>query len=246
LSYDVPDTISRGAGGPLLTLDENLRRLGELQLAFMPGSAWLYGMSIDVLGGIIATINGSDLEGAVARYVTTPLGMADTHFHLTDPARLTTPYGDAPGTPVRLPEPHWVANNNSREPFSPRRAYERDAAQSGGGGMAGTAGDFMKLLVAVQGDFLTPAGRALALTNQIGDLPGMADGLRWSMLGTVIDDRALARHPAPDGTVHWGGSWGNHGALDPASGRTLAVFTNTMFEGFNGRFRDDIAAAVFA
>ena len=246
LGYNVTEDISRGAGGPILTLEENLRRLARLPLAFMPGSGWLYGMSIDVLGAVIAAINGSDLEAATVKYVTGPLGMADTRFHLTDPKRLTIPYGDGKPAPIRLPEPHWVVNNDSREPFSPKRAFEPEAAQSGGGGMLGTAGDYMALLEALNGDLLAPATRTAAFTNQIGDIPREEAGQRWGLFGSIIADPAAARYGTPDGTIHWGGSWGNNWVLDPVTNRIIVVFTNTMFEGCNGPFRDELREAAYA
>lgn len=246
LTYTVTDDISRGAGGPIITLEENLKRLAKMPLAFAPGTAWRYGMSIDVLGAIIATINGSDVEGAVLKYVAGPLGMPDTRFRLPDPARLTTPYGDGKPEPIRLPEPHWVHNNNSSEPFSPARAYNPDAPQSGGGGMVGTAGDFIKVLEALKGDFLKPVTREAAFTNQIGNLPREDAGQRWGLFGSIIADPRAAGYSAPPGTMHWGGSWGNNWVLDRASGLTIVVFTNTMFEGCNGPFRDELREAVYA
>lgn len=246
LSYNVGEDISRGAGGPILTLEENLRRLAKLPLAFAPGSAWLYGMSIDVLGAVIAKINGSDVEGAVVKYVADPLGMRDTRFRLTDATRLTVPYGDGKPVPFRLPEPHWVENNDGREPFSPRRAFEPEAAQSGGGGMLGTASDFMTLLEALSGDLLAPATRTAAFTNQIGNISREAAGQRWGLFGAIIADPAAAHYGTPAGTIHWGGSWGNNWVLDPVTNRTIVVFTNTMFEGCTGPFREELREAAYA
>jgi CubicO group peptidase (beta-lactamase class C family) len=77
ITYDVPATISSGLSGiATISLEENLRRLADVPLAFEPGTGWAYGMGIDVLGGVIAAINASSLEQAVAKYVCGPLGMA--------------------------------------------------------------------------------------------------------------------------------------------------------------------------
>ena len=113
-------------------------------------------MSIDVLGGVVAAINRSDLEGAVTAYVTGPLGMADTHFFVSDKARLAHPYGDGKPRPFRMSEPQPIEENGTIRVFSPKRIFQSRAPQSGGSGMAGTAADFMKLLEALRaGPFLT-------------------------------------------------------------------------------------------
>ena len=65
ITYDVPPDVSPGLSGPVISLEENLRRLAKAPLAFTPGTGWAYGMGIDVLGGVIAAINGSSLEAAV-------------------------------------------------------------------------------------------------------------------------------------------------------------------------------------
>ena len=247
LTYDgAPADVSRGADpADLMPLTENLRRLARGTLAFAPGTAWHYGLSIDVLGGVLATINTSDLEGAVANYVTGPLHMDDTHFFVTDKARLAHPYGDGQPRPFRMAEPQAIENDPGKvEYFSPRRIFQSDAPQSGGAGMAGTATDLMKLLEALRGGFLKPATRDTAFTNQIGALPRDDAGQRFGFLGAVIDDpQASGWHVR--GLVHWGGIWGNNWIVEPATSTVVVVYTNTMREGCNGPFREQIRDAVF-
>ncbi len=49
-----------------------------------------------------------------------------------------------------------------------------------------------------------------------------------------------------EGLIEWGGIWGNSWILDPAGRTSVVAFTNTMREGCNGPFRDQIRDAVFA
>ena len=132
-------------------------------------------------------------------------------------------------------------------PFSVPRIFEARAPQSGGAGMAGTAGDVMRLLEALRGDFLSAGLREQAFGNQIGAIPRSAGdaGKRFGFLGAVVVDPAAAGTAMPAGTVDWGGAWGHNWIVDRASGTTVVVCTNTTFEGCNGPFREDIAAAVF-
>ncbi len=246
----LPDNASGGLSGVINSLTETLQNLAKVPLAFAPGTGWDYGTGIDVLGGVLAAINGSDVEDAIARYVTGPLGMADTHFYVTDPRRLATPYAD--GTPpVRMGEPHgiWDQAGTTVTTFSPSRILNPAAPQNGGAGMAGTADDVMKMLEVYHGrpGLLEPGTVAMALANQIGDLPRRAQdaGKRFSFIGAVLDDAVAANNPAPLGTVDWGGAWGHNWVVDPVNRMTIVVCTNTTFEGCNGPFRDDILRAVY-
>lgn len=247
LSYDnVPDNVSRGSDPrDLMPLTENLRRLSRAPLSFAPGTAWAYGMSIDVLGGVVAAINRSDLEGAVAAYVTGPLGMSDTHFFVADKDRLAVPYGDGKPRPFRMSEPQPIEENGMVRVFSPKRIFQSRAPQSGGSGMAGTAADFMKLLEGLRaGPFLSAATREAALGNRIGTIPRDDLGQKFSFIGAYVEDpEASGWHVA--GLLHWGGVWGGNWILEPASGTAVVVLTNTMREGCNGPFREEIRDAVF-
>ena len=235
LTYGGGGDFPRGLSGPLIPLDEVMRRLAAEPLMFAPGTGWEYGMSIDVLGAVVAAVNGSDVAGAVARYVTGPLGMVDTVFGVSDVARLAVPYHDGP-PPIRMEGEVTF----SETPFSVPRIFQ-DAPQSGGAGMAGTAGDVMRLLEALRGDFLSAGLRAAAFANQIGDLPREA-GKRFGYLGAIT---VAAGAAMPVGAVDWGGAWGHNWVVDRASGTTIGVCTNTTFEGCNGPFREEVARAVF-
>src|SRR3569832_1412561 len=109
----VPSDVSTGSDpGPAMGLEENLRRLSRMTLAFAPGTAWDYGMSIDVIGGVLATLDGSPdgLDAVVQKHVTGPLGMIDTRFYATDAKRLAHPYADA-RPPLRMAESQEVHND---------------------------------------------------------------------------------------------------------------------------------------
>ena len=243
LHYGGTGHYSRGMSGPLLAFDENLARIGAEPLVFTPGSAWEYGVSIDVLGGVLAAINGSDLAGVVARYVTGPLAMVDSLFGVSDAGRLAQPYQDGP-PPLRMEgEVVVVGRDGGVTPFSVPRIFDACAPQSGGAGMAGTAGDVMRLLEALRGDFLSGGLRDEAWANQVG---GMREGGKgFGYLGAVTLDPAAAGTAMPVGAVDWGGAWGHNWVVERQSGTVIVVCTNTLFEGCNGAFREEVVEAVF-
>ena len=248
LGYILPDDVPGGLSGPLMPLTENLRRLSRVPLTFAPGTGWMYGMSIDVLGGVLAAINRSTLGEVLARYTTGPLAMKDTLFGVSDPARLAQPYADG-APPERMREDHAMnGDDGGVVMFSSSRIFQSNAPQSGGAGMAGTAADVMALLDGVtNATIIAPATRDIALSNQIGDLPRRPSdaGKRFGLLGAVTVDPVLSNNPVPVGTVDWGGAWGHNWMIEPASQTTIVTLTNTLWEGCNGPFREQVAAAVF-
>lgn len=247
LTYGGTGTFARGLSGPIQSLEDWLAEIAEAGLLFAPGTGWEYGMSSDVLGGVVASVNGSDLAGALARHVSGPLGMTDTQFGVTDLARLAVPYADG-RPPIRMGEPHVMrGDDGSDTEFSPARILTPGVPQSGGAGLAGTAGDVMRLLRGLAGDFLSPALRDAAFANQIGALPRREGdaGKRFGFLGAVTQDPKAARTALPVGAVDWGGAWGHNWVVDRASGTVIVVCTNTTYEGCNGAFREEIIQAVF-
>ena len=244
------EQVAGGIANDDLALEEVIRRLARTPLVFAPGTAWLYSMAIDVLGCVIASIENCSLGEAVARHVTGPLGMVDTAFHATDPARLATPYGDHPGGAERMRDPHTMPDLWGGETtFAPSRIFNDKAFQSGGGGMAGTAPDFMNLLVALLDGgkpILTREIAATAFANQIGDVTRLNEpGEGFSYFGALLTDPDSAGSPASRGTVRWGGIYGNHWFADPLAKLALVAFTNTAFEGSDGPFRNEIRDALY-
>lgn len=74
--------VQDGAFGTGITLEENLARVASAPLKFEPGTAWGYGLGIDVIGRVIEVATNLPLEIAVSDLVTDPLDMADTVFHV--------------------------------------------------------------------------------------------------------------------------------------------------------------------
>lgn len=73
--------------GPLLTLAEMVERLGELPLAYHPGTGWEYSIATDVVARLVEVISGQRFGDFLAARILQPLGMRDTGFVLTDEQR---------------------------------------------------------------------------------------------------------------------------------------------------------------
>jgi CubicO group peptidase (beta-lactamase class C family) len=246
--YDRAAGISEGMDMPGRGMAENLERIAAQPLAFAPGTAWRYSVGIDVLGGAMEQAAGKSLPAIVAERITGPLGLADTEFVASRPERLATAYADGAPRPIRMAEHQPVQGKDGMLHFAPGRAFDPTAFPSGGGGMVGTAGDFLTFLEAMrQGGepILSPPSIALLSRNAVGSfdagLPGRGFGLGWS----ISRDPAAAGLPFSAGTWQWGGVYGHSWFVDPARRLSVVSFTNTAVAGVNGAYPDAIRAAIY-
>lgn len=242
--------VSDGLDSPGIGLEENLRRLARLPLAFEPGSAWNYSLATDVLGAVLQEAAGLPLPALVEQRVTGPLGMADTHFFAREPERLAVAYADGEPRPARMGESHAVAFGESSILFAPGRALDAAAYPSGGAGMVGTAEDFLRFLEAIRSGgapILSAQGAALLTQNAIGTLPVSAAGPGWgfSLGASVLLDPAAAQSPQSAGTWQWGGAYGHSWFVDPLERLSVVALTNTAIAGMTGDFPTALRDAVY-
>ena len=112
------------------TNEELVGKLAGLPLMFEPGTTWEYSMSTDVLGRVVEIASGQSLAGFIAERITAPLGMADTGF-------------SAPGAKAaRVAEPLVDKATGKKPPM--RNPAKAGRWQSGGGGLCGTAADYVR------------------------------------------------------------------------------------------------------
>ncbi|WP_375449909.1 serine hydrolase domain-containing protein [uncultured Devosia sp.] len=243
--------VSGGMSDTDLSLDDNLRRLATVPLVHAPGAGWVYGKGMDVMGGVLATIQGGSLDEAVRHYVTGPLRLKDTGFFVSDATRLGPVYADNPGgAPTRMAGPTFVPGRGGSGgvTFFPDRVFNPRAFQSGGSGGVGTAADFMTFLEALRtggGEILSRQTMATAVQNQIGTIirePGSA----FCFLGALVTDPVAAATPQPVGTYEWGGIYGHRWFVDPLNKLSVVVMSNTANEGCSGPFPRQVRDAIYA
>lgn len=252
LTYDLDigngKPASGGTGPSDFDLAENIARIAALPLAFPPGTAWRYSVGIDVLGGVMEAADGRPLPEIVKARVTDPLGMADTAFRPVDTNRLAVAYAD--GTPpVRMGDTELVKDGDGFVLFWPGRAFDPTAFPSGGAGMIGSAEDFLAFLETMRqggAPLLSPASMPLLTEARTVDLDPAPSGRGYSHGWSVYRDPAVQDAPCRPGTWAWGGIYGNQWYVDPASGLTIVIFTNTAVEGCNGALPNNIFRAVYA
>jgi CubicO group peptidase (beta-lactamase class C family) len=117
------------------TPDEFMKRLGGLPLAHQPGERWLYHMSAEILGVLIARVSGKSLGAFLHERIFEPLGMKDTGFHVPEARldRLPTCYG------TDMVTGQLVVLQEARGGYAARPP----AFESGAGGLVSTADDLL-------------------------------------------------------------------------------------------------------
>lgn len=117
--------------GTPLTPDGWLKALGSLPLSYPPGERFHYSHATEVLGFLVARIEGQPLGEVLQRRIFGPLGMGDTGFWVApeDRDRLAKLYrlGEAGLEDVSFP------HTDAPTPF-----------EAGGGGLISTADDYLK------------------------------------------------------------------------------------------------------
>ena len=238
--------VSDGMDQPGLGFTENLKRITEAGLVFPPGAAWLYSVSMDVLGAAMERAAGKTLGEVVAERVTDKLGMADTGFSVADSRRLAKAYADGP-PPVPMGETHVVPFAElSGIRFAPDRIFDKRSFPSGGAGMACSAPDFITFLEAIrQGGAPVVSGEtAQAMrTNQTGShaIVTSGPGMGFGFGGAVVTDQAANGTPLPNGAWLWGGVYGHTWFV--AGTTSFVLMTNTSTEGMSGRVAQELIAA---
>ncbi|MGP7817329.1 serine hydrolase domain-containing protein [Niallia sp. 01092] len=243
--------VSDGMDRSGLSLEENMYRLSTVPLLYSPGTKWGYSIATDVLGAVISKATNTSLPALVKSYITEPLNMIDTTFHVKDNNRIVTPYLSGSPIPKRMEEIEiaQVFEGTAGIKFEPARSFDKDAFPSGGSGMNGSALDFIKFLEELRaGESLIPAEiKKEMLRIQTGDLdldnwPGRGFGLGF----TILKNPKEANTKESIGTWRLGGAYGHSWFVDPIKEITVVSFTNTAFEGMAGQFTIDLCNAVYS
>ncbi len=219
--------------------------LASLPLIDQPGAGFHYGHSTDLLGLLIARMEGTDLAEVLRRRIFEPLGMKDTGFVVAPAARdrRAGMYGfNGEGRLVRL----TVAPGGATVAERPAEM----AYVSGGAGLWSTLDDYLAFARVFLGDgavdgvrLLKPESLALMTANRLSDaqraeakMLGMAafgTGAGFGLGVAMVTDPATAsvmRGKGGVGTVGWPGAYGGWWQADPTDGSVMILLQHNMVE----------------
>jgi CubicO group peptidase (beta-lactamase class C family) len=211
-------------------------------LLFDPGDRWEYGISIDWVGKMVEAVSGTRLDRYFQDNISAPLGMRDTSFKLSASQR------------ARLAAVH------QRDEAGALAATELELPQEpeffmGGGGLYGTAGDYLTFARMIMQDgrvngtqVLRPETVALMSQNHIGALevgafktamptlsndlelfPGMSK--KWGL--SFLINTATAPTGRSAGSLAWAGLANTYFWIDRAR-RVCGVFLSQVLPFYDG------------
>ena len=204
---------------PFLSLEEFVDKIASLPLAFQPGEAWRYSVSIDVLGRILEVLEGKRLEDILRNLILDPLGMNETSFFLdkTKAERLMPMHGTNNFNElISLNQKDLVVVDIEKtHPSEGLNIHER-----GGGGLFSTVKDyqlFCKFLLDRKDKEGTPLISSMMhnfmLKNRIQKNllplklgPRLLDGYGWNLIGRVMIDSGQAMSLTNNGEFGWAGA----------------------------------------
>jgi CubicO group peptidase (beta-lactamase class C family) len=227
-----------------LTPDAWIARLATLPLIDHPGAGFHYGLSTDLLGFLIARLEGAPLSAVLDRRVLTPLGMGDTGFTVP-PQKRDRCAGlcgfDDEGRVTALtaaPGRHALDQRPDGMTF-----------ESGGGGLWLTLDDYLAFARMLIGDtpadvdLLRPETRAMMTSNQLTPeqraatrmfgRPVFAAGHGYGMGVAVVMEPERAdplQCRGGVGTIGWPGAYGGWWQADPNDRSVLIFLAHNMVE----------------
>jgi CubicO group peptidase (beta-lactamase class C family) len=221
--------------------EEFVSKVAKLPLRFAPGDRWEYSVSVDVQGRLLEVLSGGKpLAQVLEERVTGPLGMKDTAFWVPqDQANRAAQFWDRPGGPSPVPR------------FD---VTERAKYQSGGGGMVGTADDYLRFTMMLANGGWYQGKRILGkktiefmTADHTGQRPGRPPGLGFG-LGFEVRTRAGdAALPGSVGEYGWAGNAGTLFWIDPAE-ELIAIYMVQVNPAdrvaLRNRFRTMVQAAI--
>jgi CubicO group peptidase (beta-lactamase class C family) len=141
-----------------------------------PGTRWEYGINIDFVGKAVEAVSGKKLDAYLREHLFNPLGMTDTAFKIGESQR------------PRLVAMHARGPDGSLA-LMPFELEQDPEFHMGGGGLYGTAGDYIKFtqMILNKGrgngnQVLKPETVAMMGQNHMGDLnmTRMTSAIGWA------------------------------------------------------------------
>jgi methyl acetate hydrolase len=209
----------------------------DLPLVFDPGDAWDYGIGIDWVGKAVERVSGQQLGRYFADHLFGPIGMTDTGFRLTPEHR------------SRLARMHARSADGALAPIDFEIPQDPEF-QMGGGGLYGTAADYLAFERVLLNDgrvngqqVLQPETVAFMRQNAIGDLnvqrvvtamPALSHDAEFfpGMIKKWSPGFMISTEPVPGGrsanSLAWAGLGNTYFWIDPRQGVAAIILMQLL------------------
>ena len=200
-------------------LQAMIDKLSNLPLLAQPGSRWYYSIGVDVQGYLVEQLSGQPFPEFLQERIFDPLGMVDTAFYVPEEKLERVALIYTAGDDGKLEEARMGPTRTSMP-----------AGPSGGGGLWGTADDYLRftemLLNGGELDgvrLLAPRTVEMMHTNHLSPeaLATMRTGQGFGLDFATVHDPAAAGEPYAVGSYYWGGAAGTWFWIDPKTDLTF-------------------------
>lgn len=237
--YDAVDIPNRSR-----TNREFCKLLASIPLQDHPGTWFQYSRATDVLGAVVEVVSGTTLGRFLAERIFEPLAMKDTAFAVPrkDWGRIAEPFANDPdtGEPVVMIDARIVP-----------------AFESGGGGLFGTARDYVRFLQFMRNRGSLDGVRLVSrktiewmTSDHLGSLPAydelLIPGYGFGLGFAVRKHTGMAPQPGSVGQYFWSGIGGTSFFVDPVEDVFAMLLTQAPNQRifFRNLFRHLVYAAI--
>jgi CubicO group peptidase (beta-lactamase class C family) len=238
-------------------LSAMIAQLAALPLENEPGTAWIYSVSIDVAGYLIQVIAGMPLADFIRGEILAPLQMTDTDFVVPreNADRFAACYALQDGKLTLF------------DAYPNEKYFDPPALESGGGGLAGTADDYLRFcrMLLNKGELdgvrlLSPKTVAMMTANQLPDGKEIADlspsadafnesgyrGVGFGLGVAVTLDPVKVGIPGTPGEFAWGGMASTAFFVDPKEDMAVVFMTQVITDTARRvRLRRDLRTLIY-
>jgi CubicO group peptidase (beta-lactamase class C family) len=230
------------------SIAEALAPITTLPQKGQPGTDFIYGHNVDLLGVIIEIVSNKSLKDFFEDEITHPLGMKDTHFYLppSKKNRFAAVYNET-DTVIKRAEDADKANNlmTSQGHYldGPKKAY------SGGAGLVSTARDYANFLSMLLNKgtlsgtkILSQASVEEMISSQIPyiNMPWDLDGFGYGFALTMGKEGDLKGKTI---RYEWGGAYHSKYYVRPEDG-VVVVYLTQLRPNKNIKDWDEIDAVI--
>ena len=214
-----------------ITLADQMKLLATQPLLFEPGSGYVYGLGLDLLGYLIEVVSGKPLDQFFTEEIFTPLNMQDSYFYLPNSKsdRLVTLYAEVGEEGLTVSRGHEsnIILDNPRYPAGEIHSYF-----SGGAGVSSTAFDYSRFIQMLLNNGELDGSGILSRKSvdlmQSPRIDSSGDQIPDFGLGfEVIVDPAKTGELGSIGSYSWSGAFLTSYWIDPSE-NLIAVFMSQV------------------
>lgn len=232
-----------------------INELAKAPLEFQPGKAWKYGISADVVAGIVEVVSGISYGEFLQKEIFTPLKMIDTGFYVPSEkmSRMAKIYmrTDEKGT-------LQLADKSTLEWMTIDKPDKKPNIESGGGGLYSTMKDYLNFvrMLINKGEFEGKsilgrktveylARNSLTKEQQATIYFDSIYGYSYSTLMRTMVDLPRALSNGSVGEFGWDGLAGTYFLVDPKEDLIL-VYMQQISSGLNNTLRRKMRSIVYS